>query len=57
MTNAILVLVGCAMFLVGLAFIWWPLALVAGGGMLVIGGFLGEWVATRSTEDTDDATE
>lgn len=53
--NTALVIVGCALLVAGLAAMWWPLALVAGGGMLVAGGFLGEWVATRSIEDTDDA--
>ena len=47
MTNGYLILAGLGLALVGLALIWWPLALIAGGGMLFAGGLLAEVAEAR----------
>ena len=56
MTNGHVVVIGAAFVLAGLATMWWPLALLAGGVMLVTGGIASEWADTRSTEDENDTS-
>jgi len=46
-TNGWLVLIGLGLVIIGLGAIWWPLALVAAGGMLVTGGLLAEVAEAR----------
>lgn len=48
MTNGILIAAGCFSIVLGLAAVWWPLALIAAGGMLLTGGLLAEWAAART---------
>jgi len=46
-------LLGFGLLLVGLAAMWWPVALVAAGSMLVAGGLLAEVAESRRPKEDD----